>query len=55
MSSKDLSLKIILQGSKVRDLKAANEDKNVIKAQVGILLELKEEFKKAFGTGRGTF
>lgn len=51
MSAAELNQKIIDQGNKIRDLKAAKADKNAIKTEVDTLLALKGEFKKVFGSG----
>lgn len=50
MSVEELNDKIIAQGNKVRDLKAAKADKNAVKAEVDNLLALKAEFKAAHGS-----
>ena len=49
MSLEELNDKIVAQGNKVRDLKAAKADKNAVKAEVDQLLTLKAEFKAAHG------
>lgn len=45
----ELNEKIVAQGNKVRDLKAAKADKNAIKSEVDALLAFKAEFKSKFG------
>lgn len=45
----DISLKIATQGNKVRDLKAAKASKDVIDAEVKVLLSLKADFKAKTG------
>ena len=49
MSVEELNDKIVAQGNKVRDLKAAKADKNAVKAEVDVLLALKTEFKATHG------
>jgi bifunctional glutamyl/prolyl-tRNA synthetase len=50
MSAEELNDKIVAQGDKVRDLKAAKADKAAVKAEVDALLALKAQFKTAFGS-----
>lgn len=50
MTVEELNDKIVAQGNKVRDLKAAKADKAAVKAEVDALLALKTEFKAAFGS-----
>lgn len=45
----DLSKKVQAQADKVRELKSAKADKAIVTEAVGILLTLKEEYKKATG------
>ena len=49
MSVEELNDRIVAQGNKVRDLKAAKADKAAVKAEVDLLLALKTEFKAAHG------
>uniref|UniRef100_A0A0K8SGP1 Bifunctional glutamate/proline--tRNA ligase n=1 Tax=Lygus hesperus TaxID=30085 RepID=A0A0K8SGP1_LYGHE len=49
-----LSLKITAQGNKIRDLKSSKSPKNVIDAEVKILLALKTEYKTKTGCDWGS-
>lgn len=45
----EISAKIVVQGDKVRDLKAKKAEKSVVDAEVKLLLQLKADYKAATG------
>ncbi|KAF2368161.1 Proline-tRNA ligase class IIa archaeal-type [Trinorchestia longiramus] len=45
----ELNAKVKAQGDKVRQLKSSGADKSIVKSEVDVLLQYKQEFKNVFG------